>query len=73
MPADLLIDLTEQIMKKLKIKFENQRIGSYKCQRLNVIMTVDLVRVGDTDHRCVLFKRLSGDSWVYKELCTGIL
>ena len=73
MPADLLVNLMEEAMKKLKIKSQKEKTGLYKCQRLNVIMSVEACRVGNTEYCCLLFRRMTGDAWVYKELCQQIL
>lgn len=73
MPPDLLISLLEEVMKKLKIKYQKEKVGTYKCQRLNVIMTIEACRVANSEYCCVIFRRMTGDAWVYKELCQQIL
>ncbi|CAL6112637.1 Kinase [Hexamita inflata] len=73
MPADLLVSLLEEVMKKLKIKFQKEKTGLWKCQRLNVIMSVEACRVANTEFCNIIFRRMTGDAWVYKELCQQIL
>lgn len=69
MAPELLVSLCEEVMRKLKIKFDTERVGLYRCQRLNVVMTVELCRVATSAYCCIVFRRVSGDAWVYKELC----
>lgn len=73
MAPELLVSLCEEVLRKLKIKFDPERVGLYRCQRLNVVMTVELCRVATSPYCCVVFRRVSGDAWVYKELCQQVL
>ncbi|KAH0573251.1 Kinase, CAMK CAMKL [Spironucleus salmonicida] len=74
MPPDLMLNLIEEVFKKLKIKFVKEKQYLFKCQRLNVIMSCEMCKVqGQEELVCVVFRRMTGDAWVYKELCQQIL
>jgi len=70
-----LVKRLEAAFKQLRMRFEAERVGCYRVQRLNVTMTAELCRVDKALNpvMCILMHRQTGDAWVYKELCTQIL
>lgn len=70
-----LVKRLEAAFKQLHMRFEQEAVGCYKVQRLNVTMTAEICRVGKALNplMCILMHRQTGDAWVYKEFCTQIL
>ncbi|TNJ28005.1 Kinase, CAMK CAMKL [Giardia muris] len=65
----------EDTLTNLQIRFVKDRVGVYRFNRVNISVSLEVCRVGSaiSPTLCIVTRRLNGDGWMYKEVCTQIL